>query len=72
MLNTNLLNMAAQFKANPMQMLSRRYNLPQNVNNPQDIVQYLLNTGQVSQSQVNSAMQMRNNPSLRNILGNRS
>lgn len=72
MLNINLLNMAAQFKANPMQMLSRRYNLPQNVNNPQDIVQYLLNTGQVSQSQVNSAMQMRNNPSLRNILGNRS
>ena len=36
--------------------------IPQNLNNPNQIIQHLLNTGQVSQSQVNNAMQMRNHP----------
>ena len=48
----------------------QRFNVPQNVTNPQDIVQYLLNTGQVSQDQLNRAMQMRENPNVLNdILG---
>lgn len=55
----NLFNMLSQFKSNPMQMLSQRYNIPQNINNPQDIVQYLVKTGQVSQDQVNKVMQMK-------------
>lgn len=67
MLNVNMLQMISQFKSNPMAMLSQRYNIPQNINNPQDIVQHLLNTGQVSQSQVNSAMQMKNNPNIQNL-----
>lgn len=67
MLNANLLSLATQFRNNPMQMLMQRYNLPQNINNPQDIVQYLLNTGQVTQQQVNSAMQLKNNPELQNL-----
>lgn len=54
--------MVNQFKQNPMMMLSQRYNIPQNLNNPNQIIQHLLNTGQVSQSQVNQAMQMRNHP----------
>lgn len=40
-------------------MLSQKYNIPQNLNDPNEIIQHLLNTGQVSQSQVNQAMQMR-------------
>ena len=64
----NIMEMANQFKNNPMAMLSQRYNIPQNLNNPNDIIQYLLNTGQVSQSQVNNAMQMRNNPMFRDLL----
>lgn len=51
-------------------LIMQRFNVPQNVTNPQDIVQYLLNTGQVSQDQLNKAMQMRENPNVLNdILG---
>lgn len=53
------MGMYQQFKQNPMGMLSRKYNIPQNLNDPNEIIQHLLNTGQVSQSQVNNAMQMR-------------
>lgn len=54
--------------SNPMQMLSQRgFNVPQNLNDPQAIVQHLLNSGQVSQEQVNKAMQMRDNPIFRNL-----
>ena len=55
-------NILSQFMENPMQMLLKRYNIPQGMTNPQDIIQHLLNTNQVSQAQVNQAMQMRNNP----------
>lgn len=48
-------------------MLSRRYNVPQNIQNPQDIIQHLLNTNQISQAQVNQAMQMKNNPQVWNL-----
>ena len=51
--------MYQQFRQNPMAMLSRRFNIPSNLNDPNEIIQYLLNTNQVTQSQVNSAMQMR-------------
>jgi len=67
LVNANMLQMIAQFKQNPMQIVSSRYNIPQNINQPQDIVQHLLNTGQVSQQQVNTAMQMRNNPQIQNL-----
>lgn len=67
LVNANMLQMISQFRQNPMQILSRRYNIPQNINQPQDIVQHLLNTGQVSQQQVNTAMQMRNNPQIQNL-----
>lgn len=51
-------------------LIMQRFNVPQNVTNPQDIIQYLLNTGQVSQDQLNRAMQMRENPNVLNdILG---
>ena len=56
-----------QLKSNPVGMLSQRFNIPQNLNNPNDIIQHLLNTGQVSQEQVNQAMQMRNDPRFRNM-----
>ena len=64
----NIMEMANQFRQNPMAMLSQRYNIPQNLNNPNEIIQYLLNTGQVSQADVNNAMQMRNNPMFRDLL----
>lgn len=46
-----------QIKANPMAVLSRRFNLPQNMNDPNAIIQHLVQTGQVSQEKVNAAFQ---------------
>lgn len=57
-----------QFKLDPLQILIRQFNIPQGMNNPQEIIQHLLNTGQVSQGQVNNAMQMRNNPFFKNLM----
>lgn len=67
----NLLSMYQQFRANPMQMLAKKYNLPSNLNDPNAIIQHLLNSGQVTQSQVNQAMQMRNNPVIQELLNKR-
>lgn len=52
----NPLMMLNQIKQNPYAVLSQRFNLPQNMNNPNDILQYLLNTNQVTQQQVNNIM----------------
>ena len=56
----NIFGMLQQFKANPMQMLmQRRLNVPQNISgDPQAILNHLLQTGQISQNQVNQAYQM--------------
>lgn len=67
----NLMQMYQQFRQNPMGMLTQRYNIPQNMSNPNDIIQHLLNTGQVSQGQVNRVMNMRNNPMIQTLLQNR-
>lgn len=63
----NPMEMVNQFKQNPMAMLQQRYNIPANLNDPNAIIQHLLNTGQVSQMQVNQAMQMRNNPMIQQM-----
>lgn len=63
----NILSMISQFRQNPIQMLMQKYKIPQNMNNPQEIIQHLLNSGQVTQDQVNRAMQMRNNPMFKNM-----
>lgn len=46
-----------QLKANPMAILSRRFNLPQGMSDPNAIIQHLMQTGQVSQEKVNAAVQ---------------
>lgn len=54
----NMAQLLQQLKANPMAVLSRRFNLPQGMNaNPNDIIQHLMQTGQVSQEKVNAAVQ---------------
>lgn len=57
----NLVQMVQQLKSNPMAMLSRRFKLPQNLQDPNDILNYLVQSGQVSQQQINSAYQMAQN-----------
>lgn len=63
-----MVNMINQFKQNPMSLLSQRFNIPQNITDPNDILQYLLNTKQVSQEQVNKVMQMKNDPQIQQLL----
>jgi len=43
-----------------MAMLQRRYNLPANLNDPNQILNHLVQTGQVSQAQIQQINQMRN------------
>lgn len=55
----NLMGMLAQFKQNPTAMLQRAgFNVPQGVGSPQQIVQHLMNSGQLSQQQYDQARQM--------------
>ncbi len=53
-----------------MEFLARRkFNIPEGMNDPNEIMQHLLNTGQISQQQLNNAMQMRNNPMVQKLFG---
>lgn len=51
----NLMAQVNQLRSNPVQFLmQRKYNVPNELsNNPQGIVQHLLNTGQMSQDTYN-------------------
>lgn len=65
----NLFNMYSQLMQNPTQML-QKMNIPSEyANNPQGAIQYLMNTGKISQEQYNSAnnqlKQLQNNPLFR-------
>lgn len=54
----NMMQMLGQLKANPMQfIMQRKFNLPKNINtnNPQEIINHLVQSGQISQSQYNQA-----------------
>lgn len=54
-----LMQMLPQLKGNPMQFLSQRgIQIPQGMNNPQQIVQQMLNSGRITQAQVDQARQM--------------
>lgn len=56
----NFMQMFGQFRQNPAQFLiQQKFSIPQSVgNNPQQIVQYLLDSGQINQQMVNRAQQM--------------
>ena len=58
----NPLTLLNQLKGNPLALLNRAgYKIPANINSPQEILQYLMNSGQISQQQVNQAQQMAKN-----------
>lgn len=72
-MNPSVISALQQMKQNPMHfLLARRFNIPNtvNMNNSNDIIQYLINSGQVSQDQVNQAnMNAKNNQQLKQFLG---
>lgn len=67
-MNMNMFQMIMQAKQNPMAVIQQRFKIPQNIQKPQDIVQHLLDSGQINQQQLNNAMQMRNNPQFRQFM----
>jgi len=58
--NMNPEQMLQAFKSNPAQFLMRRFNFPQNMpmNDPNAILNHLLQTGQVNQEQINNAYKL--------------
>lgn len=53
------MNMLSQLRSNPLGMLRQMgFNVPQNLNDPNAIIQHLMNSGQVSQAQYEQARQM--------------
>ena len=55
----NMMQMLGQLKSNPMGLMKQAgFNVPANINSPQEIIQHLMNSGQVNQQQLNQAQQM--------------
>lgn len=55
----NPMQMLQQLRQNPVQMLRQAgLNVPDNLNDPNAIIQHLMNSGQVSQDAYNKARQM--------------
>ncbi len=58
----NPMQMLSQLKSNPMGLLRQAgFNVPTNINNPQAIIQHLMNSGQINQNQLTQAQQMAQN-----------
>lgn len=58
--------MYQQFMQNPIQMISKKYSLPDGIKNPDDILKHLVNSGQVKQSEIDNIV---NNPMIRQFMG---
>ena len=59
MMGMNPMQMIQQLKANPIQFLQRAgFNVPNNLNDPNAIIQHLMNSGQISQQRYEQARQM--------------
>jgi len=55
----NPMQMLQQLRQNPVQMLRQAgLNVPDNLNSPNDIIQHLMNSGQISQQNYERARQM--------------
>ncbi len=55
----NMMQMLSQLKQNPAALLQQAgFNIPENINGPQAILQHLTQTGQINQNQLNQAQQM--------------
>ena len=54
----NLMQMVKQIRSNPMQFIQRAgFRVPQNMTDPNAIIQHLMQTGQISQQRYNQAFQ---------------
>lgn len=63
MIPSNVMNMIRKLNVN--------MNALQNIKTPDDMAQFLLNSGKVNQAQVNQAKQMWNNPQVQQQINSR-
>lgn len=65
-----MIQMYNQLRQSPMEILTKRFNIPNSVNlkDPNAIIQHLLNTGQVSQNQINNAANLQNDPGMQQFV----
>lgn len=55
----NPMQMLSQLQSNPLGVLRKAgFNVPDNMSNPQAIIQHLMNSGQINQNQLTQAQQM--------------
>lgn len=55
----NILSMMQNLKSNPVAMLTQAgFNVPQGMNNPNQIINHLMQTGQINTNRLNKAQQM--------------
>ena len=72
-----MMNQFQQFRQNPMQfMMQRNMGIPQQYqNDPKGAIQYLMNSGRITQEQYNAANQMakrvQSNPMFRQFMNGR-
>jgi len=56
---SGIMNMMSQFRQNPMAMLQKSgLNIPSNLSNPTEIINHLVQSGQINQNQLNQAQQI--------------
>jgi len=70
MLNA-MINTYQQYRNNPMEAVRGMYNIPDDMDtsDPNNIVQYLINTNQVSPQQIQRINSLHNNPLIMKLLG---
>ena len=68
-----MINTYQQYRNDPMEAVRGTYNIPEDMDtsDPDTIVQYLINTNQVSPQQMNRINSLRNNPLIMKLLGMR-
>ena len=62
MMGGNPMQMLGQLKSNPVALLKQAgFNVPDNISNPQQIIQHLMNSGQLTQDQLTQAQMAAQN-----------
>ena len=64
----NMMQMLMQARQNPMAVIAKSFQIPQGVQDPHEIVQHLLDSGQISQEQLNKTVRMSKEPQFKQFL----
>lgn len=64
----NIFNRIMQARQNPMAIISQRFKIPQYIQKPQDMAQYLLDSGQITQEQLNQSVRMSRSPEFKQFM----